>query len=1602
MICFYAPAQNRAAYFDAFSQYYRCGNITISGNKLTVEALIKIKGTGPFYGGGSYNIVSKHYDPSNVNYALRADHGEITTTTGFYYTQMHRPGFATDSTYHVAMTYDGGYLKFYVNGCLFTQTPASGNLITNNFITTIGQLAADPQTYNLEQYLGYIDEVRMWNVVRTQAEIKNNMHDLPAPTTQSGLLAYYKFEDNSINVQGNSAYNAVPVNTPALATQDDFITKVKPFSASLTQIPPACNRTDGSITVAAQGGKAPYQYSLDGSNYQSSNLFSSLGPGTYTVYVKSDGIGCSELLNGTLNTAASTVNIYNSDTTIYLGDNIQLNSISSTGVYTWTPGTSLSCSNCSDPIAAPQATTTYILSNGSGSCLSQDQVTVTVVPASQSCSDLQVSLGGAANERAVDVAKTENGELFVAGNSKSFGNGDEILVTKLKTDGSVLWARTYGGGRDELVRKISATADGGLLVIGQTKSFSNANGEILAFKIDASGAPVWYRKFGLGSTYGDLGMDIIETSDGGYALSGIINVVGGVADHMVIRLNSSADIVWSKRFNRGDGEDGGGILQRGDTLIVATDLQNGASDYHMQVMKLKMSDGGLILSKKLIPPSRGIFNPYLYRNPAGPGYFISGHTIDIVSYANMQHVVLKLDDNFNIVKTSLISASPVTNDFVTGFYPLADGSFITTASNQVNSDGYTFRVGSDNRLVYAKKINKSSDVRLYRLAVVGQEVVAVGGIVQNGQEDYFITRFPIGGPSSNTCDVENVPATIGQPAYTSSDFTWPTVSSPAFVNIDAVISSNLVFLQRASLCTAALNPEFSFAQDACSPKQVTFNTALKGVKSFQWSFGDGQTGNTSSASVTYADYDIYPVKLLVQYESGCMDSVSKLVPVLQTFHPELIAQSDTTICLGDSVLLSSTAPGTAFCWKEGATSVDVTNTAIKVSPSVSTVYALNSSSLGANLITNGDFTNGNTGFSSSYTYTSSGFNAGVYYVGSSITAWHSGMTPCTDHTTGGGKMLLVNGAQQQNVKVWSQTLSVTPNTNYAFSAWLQTITTINPAQLQFSINDQLLNTVFTANANSCVWDQFYATWNSGSSTTATISIVNMNQGYSGNDFALDDIFFGPVSMRTDTVKITVNPRPHIKLGPDVTICKDSAFQLHGNTDAEATVNWIPALYLSDPSSASPSARPLQTVTYIAEAALVNGCTASDTLAIIVLEKPVLNLGSDAEICEGESVVLNGQGATATAFSWTPVSSLSDPASARPVATPAVSTIYTLTASIAGCAATASVQVNVKPLPTISMSEDTTVCANAAVQLYASGGTEYEWYPATGLSSASSATPIATVVSDSKYTVRVKGDNNCVATDSVQLSLLPRPEFRIAPSHASLCLGEKLELRASGADKYHWSPEAALPFPQADAIEVSPLTTTRYKVVLRNQACNVEDSLFTEVQVHPKPDARAIKSNDIDCSNFEARLTATGGEQYEWYPAEGLSNPRISNPVAVPSRTTTYQVKVTNGQGCSSIDSVTVKFDASGLERLYIPSAFTPNRDGKNDCFGVRRWGAVKDFSLSVYNRWGEKVFSTTNSSDCWDGRYKGVDQPAGVFVYLISGTTVCGEINKKGLVTLVR
>ena len=259
------------------------GYIDIPGTQITVEALIYLTS----YPAPECNVVSKHYDPFSVNYLLRPYSFQLTTyvsgnsgTTQFC--NMPNPyKLDLNKWYHIAGTYDGTAVKYYVNGCLVIEQPFTGNLFQNNRITTIGN-KSNFQTD--EQFYGMIDEVRIWKVCRTKDQIANNMLTLNNPTTETGLVAYYKFEGDYKNSQGNSSWDGTPIGSATFASSQINVDMFKITNVKVTNC--SCSKqADGSIQL--QSNRTNTTYSLDGVIFQSSNIFSKLKNGTYHAYCQS-------------------------------------------------------------------------------------------------------------------------------------------------------------------------------------------------------------------------------------------------------------------------------------------------------------------------------------------------------------------------------------------------------------------------------------------------------------------------------------------------------------------------------------------------------------------------------------------------------------------------------------------------------------------------------------------------------------------------------------------------------------------------------------------------------------------------------------------------------------------------------------------------------------------------------------------------------------------------------------------------------------------------------------------------------------------------------------------------------------------------------------------------------------------------------------------------------------------------------------------------------------------------------------------------------------------------------------------------------------------
>jgi len=163
-----------------------------------------------------------------------------------------------------------------------------------------------------------------------------------------------------------------------------------------------------------------------------------------------------------------------------------------------------------------------------------------------------------------------------------------------------------------------------------------------------------------------------------------------------------------------------------------------------------------------------------------------------------------------------------------------------------------------------------------------------------------------------------------------------------------------------------------------------------------------------------------------------------------------------------------------------------------------------------------------------------------------------------------------------------------------------------------------------------------------------------------------------------------------------------------------------------------------------------------------------------------------------------------------------------------------------------------------------------------------------------------------------------------------------------------------------------------------------DKSVTQVINLEIPDIHAFPNITVDAGQPVQLGVTGGGNIFVWTPANGLSDDSISNPIAVPPRSMFYKVTVTNDAGCKDSDSVYIKVNP--LPGIYMPTAFTPNNDGKND---IIRPTVTKEFMLeefSIYNRWGEKIFTTSQNGAGWNGKRNGLVQDTGVYIWIVNAT----------------
>lgn len=405
------------------------------------------------------------------------------------------------------------------------------------------------------------------------------------------------------------------------------------------------------------------------------------------------------------------------------------------------------------------------------------------------------------------------------------------------------------------------------------------------------------------------------------------------------------------------------------------------------------------------------------------------------------------------------------------------------------------------------------------------------------------------------------------------------------------------------------------------------------------------------------------------------------------------------------------------------------------------------------------------------------------------------------------------------------------------------------------------------------------------------------------------------------------------------------------------------------------------------------------IAHFAINQTLTPVPETATICSGKGVqldVLDG-----FEYNWTPTVGLSCTTCSNPIASPAVSTIYTVGPS--SCTSFKQITVTVIPSPTIQLTTATpTLCMGQTFtsQITATGAQTYSWSPPNSINSINAAVVIANPLVSTIYTVsgaNNSGTTTCIEQASISIVVAPQIVPVITPS-ISICVGEKVELTASGGTKYSWSPSEGLNVTNGPSVISNPTNNIVYTVNIDKEGyCS--NTATTAIIVHQFPIVNAGRDStyNIDEQIF---ITAKGTGTITWIAGEFISCKDCPQTQIQPKRDGCYIAEAVNEFGCKVKDEVCIA--VTNNWGLFIPNSFTPNGDGLNDKFSVYA-NSLLSFKIEIFDRWGKLLFTSDNIENCWDGTYKGQACSLGVYTCKVNFKGVDGKDREKvGSISLMR
>ena len=589
-----------------------------------------------------------------------------------------------------------------------------------------------------------------------------------------------------------------------------------------------------------------------------------------------------------------------------------------------------------------------------------------------------------------------------------------------------------------------------------------------------------------------------------------------------------------------------------------------------------------------------------------------------------------------------------------------------------------------------------------------------------------------------------------------------------------------------------------------------------------------------------------------------------------------------------------------------------------------------------------------------YSYVSSDCpNDGSYTVRSNTTScwggnWH---TVNTDHTGDpNGYFMLVNAAIGSGVFYIDTVRGLCGNTTYEFAAWVMNVsvpqscsgTSILP-NLTFRIEKTDGTLLQTYNSNdiptlsSPTWKQYGFFFTSPPTIPdIVVRIFNNAPGGCGNDLAIDDITFRPCGP-------LLTPTIVSQAATTVSICEGTAGSF--NFSCQVSGGFTNPSFQWQESTNGGAWADIAGETFLSMIRSFPTNSPIGTYAFRLAVAEAGNLGTPQ---------------------------------CRIVSTP--------------------LTVKIVAPPTTTAINNGPICSGSSLLLTATGGSTYQWTGPGGFTGNGSPLSVNNIqqLQQGKYYVLVQNDQGCQNLDSTIVVVNQAPVATTTFSTTQICPGDSVVFSAAGGSAYEWQPAEGLSSTIIPSPHASPSNDVQYKVIVSN-SIGCTDTAYIDVNVIEPPHADAGPDRSmLENEPITLEATITGDNfTYYWSASPYINNTSLLQPQVNPPVDTKFILNVNSGCG-SSTDTVKVFV----YKDIFVPSAFSPNDDGTNDSWYIPALNAFKEYELTVFDRYGEKVFSLKNENRRWDGTFNKKRLPVGAYVYLL---VIKRYINPyKGTVMIIR